>query len=289
MLIDRTTQSPTKAARAEDLEMVLCIAEDRKSCEPGLRVLLASLNVFCRGVDVWLYIRNSSMWLNSWVEEFTNISIRQYPFDAEGWNVKPAMLLEALDAGYKEVVWIDSDIVITSDFRISLRNIPTSKLVVTENARWGKHSDGDAERTRAWGYSVGRTLPFSINTCLTRVSAPHREILVTWREITHSERFLEAQRMPIMERPTHMTGCQDAFQALLCSAEFKDIDLEILLIGVGITQAFGLKGFTTKERILAIFRGMPPMIHAQQFKPWLIKRKRCFGEWTDGVVEFHLQ
>ena len=260
--------------------MVICVAEDRASCEPALRVLLASLDTFSPGETVWLYLGPSSPGFVAWLERFPNLSVRPFPRGDKGWNIKPTVLLEALDAGYAEAVWIDSDIVFTGDFRRELDRAPEGALVSTEESAWGSPHDGDAERARAWGFDVARALPCTVNTCVLKVTARHHRLLERWKNLQRTPNYLAAQELPQMSRPIHLNGGQDILTAMLCTKEFAEFDVFLIRRGVGILQAFGLKGFTTRERLAALVRGMPPMIHTQVFKPWLVKSRRDVG---DGV------
>jgi len=262
--------------------MVVCIAEDRTSCEPALRVLLSSLNAFSPGVAVWLLLERPTPGFLTWVEKFPDVSVRPFPPDDKGWNIKPSVLMAALEAGHAEAIWADSDIVFTSDFRRELEQSPPDALVGTEEALWGTPYDGDAERARAWRFDVARALPSTINTCFVRVGAHHRPLLERWRDLLRSPAYLAAQDIPLMSRPTHLVGDQDVLTALLCSRAFAHLEVSQLRRGKGIIQAFGLKGFNTKERLAALTRGMPPIIHSQQFKPWLTKSANDVGGGVYG-------
>ena len=218
--------------------MVVCIAEDRTSCEPALRVLLSSLNAFSPGVPVWLLLDQPTPGFLTWLERFPDVSVRPFPAADKGWNVKPAVLLAALEAGYAEALWVDSDIVFTSDFRRALEASPPDALVGTEEALWGTPHDGDAERARGWGFEVARVLPSTINTCFLRVGAHHRPILECWRDLLRAPAYLAAQATPLMSRPTHLVGDQDVLTALLCSRAFSH--LEVFQISQGQGDRSGL-------------------------------------------------
>ena len=264
--------------------MVLCIAEDRVSCEPALRVLLASLEAFSPGLPVWLYLGHASPGFTAWLQRYPNVTVRPFPREDKGWNIKPTVLMEALDAGHAEAVWIDSDIVFTGDFRRALDGAPPGALVSTEESAWGTPHDGDAERARAWGFDVGRALPCTVNTCVLKVTQRHRGLLEHWKALQRSPHYLAAQELPQMSRPIHLNGGQDVLTAMLCTKEFSHVDVFLIRRGVGILQAFGLKGFTTRERIAALARGMPPIIHTQVFKPWVVKNRNDVGGGFYGAL-----
>jgi hypothetical protein len=173
-----------------------------------------------------------------------------------------------LERGHDEIVWIDTDIVITRDIEPLFAAVPSSTLVVTEEALWGHHSDVDAQRARAWGFAVGRSLPFCINTGVVRVTACHAKLLAEWNALMERPEYLEAQTEPLVTRPHHLFGDQDVLTALLCRVDFADVDVKIFHRGEDILQLYMLKAFTTRERLQALHRGLPTFVHALGMKPW---------------------
>jgi hypothetical protein len=183
--------------------------------------------------------------------------------------VKPALLLEALDAGEEEVIWLDADLIVTRDVRPLLRDLAPGHLMVAEEALWGNRNDRGGLRSRAWGFEVGRELPFAINSCAVRVTSAHRPLLLEWARLLQTDAYRHAQARPWHRRPVHMLGDQDALTALLGSHRFRDVPLRILRRGEDILQAFGPSGFTLGERARVCLHGLPYFVHAQGPKPWL--------------------
>ena len=50
--------------------------------------------------------------------------------DAYAWNVKPHALLSLFEEEHGEIWWIDSDIILTRDFRCNLDRILESTIVL---------------------------------------------------------------------------------------------------------------------------------------------------------------
>lgn len=63
-------------------------------------------------------------------------------------------------------------------------------------------------------------------------------------------------------------GDQEVFTALLSSREYANFPIRFLRRGNDIIQFFGSSGYTTKERIRHLLKGMPPFVHSQGFRPW---------------------
>src|SRR5215831_12081014 len=98
--------------------MVICLAEDRRSCEPALRLLIASLDTECRGTPIQLFSPNPSDPFRRWLTAYPSVTLNEYGFaSTQKYDVKPHALLNLLDRRFQEVVWIDSDVLVCSDCR----------------------------------------------------------------------------------------------------------------------------------------------------------------------------
>jgi len=250
--------------------LIICIAEDRECCEPGLKLLILSLDKHCRELPVIVFYPPAGAAFRSWVGSYPQVTVHTAPLPgAHGWNVKPQAILHLMDQGYDQIVWIDSDIIVNRDFTRMLNELPPSVLAITEEALWGAHEDPDCLRARLWGFDAGRNLPFTLNTAVLRVTRLHYGLLGKWREILESEQYRTVQQKSWIDRPVHMVGDQDVLTAILSSAEYAQIPLRILARGKEIIQFFGLYGYTMHERALRLVHGRPYFIHSQGIKPWL--------------------
>ena len=250
---------------------VFCIAEDRVTEQEPLRLLIASLK--CQmpeaRIEVFCPFAKADSQLANWIESLPNVILNVQHLDGlRGYNVKPQALLTLLDKGYEEVVWVDSDIIVTAPGVRKLIGLDPEVIVVCEEALYGGYDDRDGWRAKQWGFEVGRTFPFTLNTGVVRVTARHRELLEVWREQLQDPRYLAVQRLPWSERPAYMYGDQDALTALLCATRFSKIPVQFLYRGKGIIQYFGLYGYTVGERMTHLVNGLCPFIHSQGVKPW---------------------
>ena len=259
--------------------MIVCISESRISEESAVRLLLLSLAKQCPDILIILYFPPASDDFKTWLMQLPQVTLRCTTFpEVSGWNVKPYALLALLEAGQKEVWWIDSDIIISRDFRDHIGKLPDSTLVVAEDALSGFYQD-DSYRARAWGLEVGRLLPFCLNTGVVRVTQYHIPLLQRWQQLMKDEAYLKTQMLPYNCKPFHLFGDQDVLTALLASREFSDIPLKILHRGRDIIQYFGPAGYTIQERLLNLIKGLPPFIHCQGEKPWY--RQKTPPHWQD--------
>jgi hypothetical protein len=255
-------------------EPVLCVAEDRRAHEPALQVLVASIAQTNPGLRVALFCPDPTDAFADWLRDYPAVTLRREGFGAlGGWNVKPAALSRLLDEGAARPVWFDADMIAAGPLGGLLDN-PGDTLLVAEEALWGgEREDRDAMRARAWGLPVGRTLPHALNSCIVGVTAAHRPLLEAWAKLLGSETYQSAQKVRFVDRPIHLGSDQDVLTALLCSEPFATVPLRILRRGVDIVQYFGPLGFTVPERLRAMVRGLPPILHSQGAKPWLGERR----------------
>jgi hypothetical protein len=268
--------------------LTICIAEDRESCEPALKLLIMSLNKHCGKLPINVFYPPARSAFRSWIGRYPQVTVHTVsPLGAQGWNVKPQALLYLMDQGFDQIIWIDCDIIITRDFMWLLSVLDPQVIAVAEEALWGSHDDLGALRARLWGFDVGRSLPFTLNTGVLRVTRLHYCLLRRWQEILESDKYRNVQQKVWSDRPVHMMGDQDVLTAILSSAEYAHVPLRILTRGNDIIQYFGLYGYTTYERALNIFYGLPPFIHSQGVKPWLqiwrTTRRKSLRDYIESI------
>jgi hypothetical protein len=150
-----------------------------------------------------------------------------------------------------------------------LSQLSPGTIALTEEALWGSHSDTNAWRARQWELNIGRSLPFTANTGVMRVTRTHIPLLIAWKRLLESETYRNAQRVEAAQRPEHMFGDQDVLTALLSSSEFSGIPIKFFKRGADIIQYFGLSGYTCTERLGNVINGPPYFVHSQVFKPWV--------------------
>lgn len=249
--------------------LIICIAEDRRSFEPSVKLLLLSLARHSPALRVHLIFPPASAEFISWLKSYSNVTLnRTAVLDSSGLNIKPTVMLSLMEAGNNEVVWIDSDIIVLEDISPIFQGLGLSTFVVTEEALSGRYYDYGGERARRWGFAVGRTLPFAVNTGIIRATTAHRALLERWRDLLASSPYREAQRLDWRVRPWHLLTDQDVLTALLSVPEFSGIPIKALKRGKDIIQYFGPRGYTVAERTLNILGYGPKFVHSQGPKPW---------------------
>jgi hypothetical protein len=251
-------------------ELVCCIAEDRVSCEPALRILVASLAAHCPSTRAFLFCPNASPEFARWLSKFPQATLADWPLDGAWtkYDIKPLALRTMLQRGFENVLWIDSDILVADDFLPLFAELPNHTIAVAEEALCSGHPDPDALRAKLWGMKVGRCLPFTANTGVIRVTAQHASLLERWQSLLESPIYREAQARPWQDRGLHVMGDQEVLTALLASAEFSGIPIRYLSRGRDIIQFFGTSGYTVAERLAHVRHGLPPFVHSQGFRPW---------------------
>lgn len=246
---------------------VICIAEDRKREEVAVKLLLMSIAKHCPDMKVVAFFPPADDPFKEWLTKFPNVELRtQSVGQFSGWNVKPQALLLLLEEGEDEVWWVDSDIILTSDFRLNVKIPSPRHFVVCEEALYGNHED-DGRRAQAWGFKVGRLLPFALNSAVIRVTPEHVPLLETWKALLETEDYINAQKHP--DRPIHLYSDQEPLTALLSGAEFASLPIKILKRGKHIIQYFGPAGYMPGERVMNLLTGLPSFVHFQgNYKPW---------------------
>jgi hypothetical protein len=264
------------------MQSTVCIAEDRETCEPCLKLLLLSLTAHFPGTAVSLFYPPANDRFVTWLGKCPQVCFQPKRLKNNyGWNIKPQAIIDLLRRGFDEVTWIDSDIIVTRNPSFSRLNKDT--LVTTENTLVVERPDPNALRARLWGFPVGRVLPFSLNSCVLRATKDHLPLLDRWWELLQSDAYQDVQRRAWRHRPVHMLGDQDVLTALLTSEEFAAIPVCILRRGKDIIQFDGINGYTVAERIRNLLGEHPAFIHSCAGKPW---SERWRLESPDGLREY---
>lgn len=262
-------------------QSTICVNEDREAWEPSLRVLLASLGLHCPGTAISLFYPPATQAFRQWVSAYPQVRLQADGLrNGYGWNVKPQAIMQLLDAGFDEVIWIDSDVLVTKDIRPLFHALDETVFVATEHTCSPDRYDHDGAGLRAqlWHLSVGRILPASLNSGVLRATRRHYRLMERWWELLQSGEYQRCQRKEEWrKRPIHMQGDQDVLTALLTSTEFADIPVRTLRRGKHIVQFDGVWGYTTAERTRNLLGDGPTFIHSMGCKPWVAhwKSERC--------------
>ncbi len=258
---------------SEAASLGFCCYSNRRDDVIGIKLLLLSLKSFEPRVPVTLYVPSAfdAEALAAFATLHDRLAIREYDGHATGWNAKPNILLDQL-LSFRRAVWLDADLMLTGPIRAFVA-ADDNICIAAEEVRWSRHQ-GSAARTSAWALQGGRVLGRTVNTCVVSVTAAHHDLLSAWKALLDQPAYLEAQRSDWFARPLHMLGDQDAFTALLGSADFRDVKYRLLKEGITVAHCFGADGFVVADRLHALFHGLPPLLHAQGEKPWATRSHR---------------
>jgi hypothetical protein len=251
------------------LDMAFCLSEDRNDCETGLRLAILSLSRYCPETPVYVYRPTFNSRFAAWLKQFPQVTlIDDRPDGAHTWNCKPQALKPLLAKGYRQVIWLDSDIIVTRDCRPQFANLNEQVLAITQEP-CSRPDQGTADRTRAWNLPVQRSLPYTLNSSVVRVTRHHLQLLDRWAEYLAKPEYIATQTIPIEERPIHMASDQEVLNALLGAPDFADIPLYVFKSAFEIIHCGGALGYSTSERLRGMFRPKPTFLHATAGKPWL--------------------
>ena len=249
--------------------MTFITYEDRQSDCIGLKLLAASILRGGAGHKVICICPGSFAAFREWAVRFPQLMVRDSEdLGVTGWEVKPTLLLRALDEGVEQPIWIDSDIIMSRPVGETLFEIAGDDLLATEEN--SSHAHIDVDRAKLSGLTSTRRLKKPLNTGVLRVSAVHRPLLHAWAERMGRADFQNAQRDLSAPRPTHLAGDQDVLEALLCSSDYCGIPVRQLRAGIDIAQCWWVFGYAFHHRLRALFLGLPPIVHALGVKPWRV-------------------
>jgi hypothetical protein len=252
------------------MSSVFCIAEDRRSEETGIRLLLLSLREHCPEKAVFVFRPNPTDDFQHWLGAFPQVTlIPERPPGAEGWNCKPQALLALMDRGFDEIIWLDSDILLTRSPMDLFHSTSANEIVVAEEMG-NMPGQGSAARTEGWGLLIGRAFPITMSSCILKATRFHRLLLQRWQEMMQRPEYQAAKCLPVDERKFYLSGDQDILNALLGSTEFQEIPVCFLKRGRDLIHSGGYRSYSFRERIAGLLRPIPPFLHIPCTpKPWI--------------------
>ena len=248
---------------------VFCLVEDRVNEEAGLRLAILSIVRHHPQALVFVYRPEPSQAFSAWIKRFTNVTLEsQRPGEGKEWNCKPDALLLTLDSGFEEVVWLDSDVILSRPCSELISNVDRDVVVAAEEMCSSLHQ-GSRVRTQGWGLAVGREFSITINSCFLKVTPAHKTLLLHWKKLLSSPAYLAEQEKVFQRRAIHMGSDQDVLNALLGSCEYDHVPVRLLRDGRDVVHAGGALSFPVNRRLAALFRPIPPILHCAGAKPWL--------------------
>ncbi len=287
MIRPEAMSDPRKANRAssegQSVPVTFCLFEDRPECEIGIRLLVVTLKRHCSGTRTILFHPNPSDALARWLGGFPDIELRRQRLPGAGSaDIKPHALMAALALGHRNVVWLDTDMMLAGDPRPFFEHLPEDVLGVAEEVR-SAPNQGSRLRTEAWGMTVGRVFLHTLNTCITRVTDHHVPLLVEWARLLVDERYTRYFDRQISLRPPHAMFDLDILNALLGSSEWAHQPVHVFRTGNVLIHCGGARSFSLGERLGGLFKPCPPILHALAKKPWdlLSPEKRYTGRYWE--------
>jgi hypothetical protein len=246
-----------------DTPLHVCSYEDRSEAMDGLILMGESLCLADPGITLHLTVPNASAAVHAWAAPRPNVSITsERPVGVSGWDVKPWLLLQELNAGREEVLWLDTDMIVTRAISPLFRKFPRDSLILSEE--WSRMK---VPVSHLWGLRSVRLI-WLFNACVVRATQAHRPLLERWLEMLRAPSYRHAQTLPFESRPVHMIHDGWVLLALLESEEFSGTRFDCLRAGRDIAQCAGSSGYHPYDRVLNLFRGQPPIIHGLGRKPW---------------------
>lgn len=264
--------STSRVASAGETLPLVVTYEDRKSALPGVELLARSLARHAPSLRLMVFSP-----LTEVGELAARLPNMQAAFTEElighGWNVKPTVLLWALDLA-PEVLWLDTDIIVSGDLTALMQAVPDDAFVVGQEFS-GIREKGGQVRAEKWGFEVGRLIPYHVNSGSIRALLTHRALLEDWRDLLNDPAYVATQRNRV-PRPIHMVGDQDVLWALLVSKKYTHIPVHYIKSGSEMVIHCGANGYHVIDRLGHLFGSRAAFVHMLgSYKPW------SFGDMPD--------
>lgn len=246
----------------------VCAFEDRPVAMDSLLFMAESLCAADRNVTLHLTVPGAPEYLREWASRRPEVTLStEQPEGVTGWDAKPWVMLQELNQGHPQVLWLDDDIIVTRPISSMLREFPDDDLLFAQE--WGPWV---IPVSHLWGMPSARPVGL-FNNCFIRATQAHRPLLERWMQMTHDPRYREAQALPYEKRPVQAQHDGWLLVALLESEEFGQVSYQCIRRDRHITQCAGSSGYKPLHRVLDLYRGLPPLIHGLGRKPWEVPRE----------------
>ena len=253
----------------EERPLRICAYEDRAEAMDSLILMAESLCAVDRDISLHLTVPDAPEKVRAWARRWPEVVLStERPKGVTGWDVKPWLLLKHLDEGVPSVLWLDDDIIVTRPVSKIVREFPPDALIFAEE--WGHWT---VPVSHLWDMPPARPVPL-FNNCFIHVTPSHRRLMERWLEMTRDPRYREAQALPYAQRPQQAKHDGWLLIALLESEEFGQMPYECIRSGRHIAQCAGSSSYKPENRLLDLFRGLPPLIHGLGRKPWEVRREQ---------------
>ena len=154
----------------------VCSYEDRPEAMDSLILMGESLCRVDPEVSLHVTVPEAPASVRAWAERRPEVILStKRPQGVSGWDVKPWLLLQELNEGNREALWLDSDIIVTRPVSALLKEAQADLLIVAEE--W----DGVSAAAVAHLWEAAPVRPVApVNSCFVRVSEGHRRLLERW-------------------------------------------------------------------------------------------------------------
>ncbi|MBT8471098.1 MAG: hypothetical protein HKN14_06135 [Marinicaulis sp.] len=252
-------------------DLVFVTYEDRPEAVVGVALLARSLVEHNPGAKLLVYSPLSSVSdAVAGLETVEHIYTDEYV--GSGWNVKPHVLLRALDI-VETAIWLDTDIVVTGDLRTQIEKIDADAVAVSQDFRMPGEV-GSHLRVKDFQLPPGRPLEYAVNGGSILVRRQHRALVEAWRDILKYEPYQQAQKAPRSERIPSFYSDQEALWAILASAPFADTPVFFFMTGRDVIFHCGANGYHVMHRLRNLFHDRSKFVHMLgRYKPWSFEEK----------------
>jgi hypothetical protein len=261
-----------------------CAFDDRSTLV-GLKLLVLSLEKYCRDFVLYLGYVEKNEELHRWLKRHGPhvVPVRMAPFAHICLkHIKPLLFLELFQRGVEDAVWLDTDIMVLRDLEPAFRRFGDKTVVVTQDI----NPFQPQKNLRAhYRMSPVRELSGCVNSCVARFTRHHRPLLEKWLEFMRDPVFLKQWNLPPHQRLWGFGLDQTVLQLLLCcqgQGWTPPEEVALLRDGPEIIQEWGVRTYRLRDRLgntLGLNR--PLAIHLIGYeKPWTIHSRVSSHRWA---------
>ena len=248
--------------------MIVCTHQCEATGPRGMRLLLESLHAQEPGLPVVVY---ACAEFRQGLESLPEGLFPEFR-PPVGTGVRPtrrraSTLLSLLEEGHREVVWLDSDVILTHPIRPLLQKADEEAIVAAE-AFSGRPSEDGYEKALELGLKSKRHFDRGFSACILRVTPSHRLLLKAWATFPEPEPSDDTKGGPECQVSSQLDDDQHLLEALLMYEGFAGVPVHLLRVGEEVAHCDHADAYGTRSRLAHVGYRLPALVHAKGVTPW---------------------
>ncbi len=173
-----------------------CTFENRKSAFIAVKLLVLSMERYCRDFSLFLAVTEDEPELQGWLKRHApHVVLIKIDPSIKGTSlkyVKAVLILELFNRGITDVTWLDTDLLVLRDLEPLLAPLSEDTVLVSEEET-GYPFEFNRTLLKHYGLQPVRALENHVKSCVIRVTLRHKELIFRYLSCLLVPMFVDQQ------------------------------------------------------------------------------------------------